>query len=79
MNILSQEGSASMEQVVGRSIRICCQLHLLSIALFALAQVVPFPTEEELELHTAIPTWDPSIVIPSDHVVVIVGLSYGPQ
>ena len=33
-----------------------------------LLQVVPFPTEEELELHTAIP----SIVLPSDHMAVVV-------
>ena len=33
--------------------------------------MVPFPTEEELELHTAIP----SIVLPSDHMAVIVDLS----
>jgi len=35
-------------------------------------QVVPFPTEEELELHTAIP----SIVLPSDHIAVVVDVCF---
>ena len=34
------------------------------------SQVVPFPSEEELALHTALP----NIVFPSDHIPVIVDL-----
>ena len=34
--------------------------------------MVPFPTEEELKLHTAIP----SIVVPSDHIAVVVDVRF---
>ena len=37
-----------------------------------LLQVVPFPTEEDLQLHTAIP----SIVMPSDHMAVVVDVRF---
>jgi len=36
------------------------------------SQVVPFPSEEELSLHTALP----NIVFPSDHIPVIVDLKF---
>ena len=39
---------------------------------FTVTQVVPFPSDQELELHSALP----NIVFPSDHVPVIVDLKF---
>ena len=39
---------------------------------FTVSQVVPFPSDQELELHSALP----NIVFPSDHVPVIVDLKF---
>jgi 2',5'-phosphodiesterase len=39
---------------------------------FSVQQVVPFPSEEELNLHTAIP----NVVFPSDHVACIADLRW---
>ena len=38
----------------------------------SVSQVVPFPSEEELSLHTALP----NIVFPSDHIPIIVDLAF---
>ena len=39
---------------------------------FLVTQVVPFPSDQELELHSALP----NIVFPSDHIPVIVDLKF---
>ena len=69
--IFLEEGSATVEQVLQYSILYQQFSYFLPNFLdlrISRTQVVPFPTEEELELHTAIP----SIVMPSDHMAVVV-------
>ena len=39
---------------------------------FDVSQVIPFPSEQELKLHTAIP----NVVFPSDHIAIIADLKY---
>ena len=45
---------------------------LLLLFSFEVREVIPFPSEEELRAHTAIP----NIVFPSDHIACVADLGW---
>ena len=71
MNILSEEGSASVEQVVQSASVVNC------IASTCTGGAVPH--QGGAGASHGDPNLGPKHCDPSDHVDVVVGLSYGPQ
>lgn len=66
--------SAILLQITNKilSIDFSLVVYLYIYTSFYFSQVIPFPSVEELKLHTALP----SIVFPSDHIALISDLRF---